>query len=529
MLKILTCFALVAVAQVARADGRPNIVMLFADDLGRYASAYADPAHPSPNDVVKTPVFDEVADSGARFENAFVSAPSCTPSRASLNTGRHFFRNGSHSQLHFPWSGPPEDDPFRKIKGMPMALEESGYDVGWTYKVHMRMSIIGGKKNLFDGAGGQMNVFSQAVTAAADHEAQKKAILDQVRQNFRNFLATRKKGQPFYYSYNPTNTHRKWVSGSGKELWGLNPDDLKGKLPPFLPDVPVVREDFADYLGEAMAFDASCGVIIDELKKMGEYDNTLVVISGDHGIPGFPRGKTNVHDFGSRVLLAMRWPGRIDAGQVVKPPVSLVDLAPTFLAAAGVDKHERMDGENLLPFLGGKGKMDQSRLRGWALIGREVHAFHGHGGRKGKLSYPVRALRTADYLYVINFKNDRWPAGAPWAAAGDGMPEFDALANNTYVAYPDIDASPAKAWVVRHRDEVSVKSIWGYGFAKRPPEELYVLKNDPFEIHNVAGDPAYAQVKNDLRGRLMDILRAGKDPRLEDAFDKPPYLVAPGK
>ena len=83
--------------------GKPNILLLFADDLGRYASAYADPEKPSPNDILSTPVFDRIAKEGALFQNAYVSVPSCTPSRAALVTGRHFFRNGSHSQLHFPW------------------------------------------------------------------------------------------------------------------------------------------------------------------------------------------------------------------------------------------------------------------------------------------------------------------------------------------------------------------------------------------------------------------------------------------
>ena len=112
-----------------------------------------------------------------------------------------------------------------------------------------------------------------------------------MRGNFRDFLAKRGKGQPFFYSFNPTNTHRKWILGSGKDLWGLNPDDLKGKMPPVLPDEPLIREDMADYLGEAMAFDAACDVLIKMVEEMGELDNTIVVISGDHGIPGFPRGK----------------------------------------------------------------------------------------------------------------------------------------------------------------------------------------------------------------------------------------------
>jgi hypothetical protein len=207
----------------------------------------------------------------------------------------------------------------------------------------MRESIIGGKKNIFNKAGTSLNKYSEFLTKARDKQAAKSKILGEVRENFRLFLAKREQGQPFYYSFNPTNTHRKWIQGSGKALWGLNPDDLKGRMPPVLPDVPLIREDMADYLGEVMAFDAACAELVRMLEEMGELDNTIVVISGDHGVPGFPRSKTNVHDFGSAVPLAIRWPGKIAASREVNAPVSLIDLAPTFLAAAGLERLGQSD------------------------------------------------------------------------------------------------------------------------------------------------------------------------------------------
>ena len=162
-------------------------------------------------------------------------------------------------------------------------------------------------------------------------------------------------------------------------------------MPPFVPDNEVTREDFADYLGEAMAFDMACGELLKMLTEMGELDNTLVVVSGDHGIPGYPRAKCNVTDFGSRVLLAMRMPGAIDAGRRVDTPVSLIDLAPTFLAAAGVAAKDDINGQNLLPVLATGGRT--ADLRGWALIGKERHV---DVGQDGGLPYPMRALRTPD-------------------------------------------------------------------------------------------------------------------------------------
>lgn len=503
---------------------RPNILLLFADDLGRYASAYADPKKPSPNDLINTPAIDRIAREGALFQNAFVSVPSCTPSRAALNTGRHFFRNGSHAQLHHPWQkGVP--DPFDEIKGMPLVLRDGGYHIGLTYKLHMRPSIIGGKENIYDKAGRNLNDYSEYLTRAKDRQASKQKILEEVRGNFSNFLAKRGKDQPFFYSFNPTNTHRKWVRGSGKELWGLNPDDLKGKMPPVLPDVPLIREDMADYLGEVMAFDAACGVLIGMLEEMGELDNTIVAISGDHGIPGFPRGKCNVHDFGSQVPLVIRWPKKIAAGRKVDAPVSLIDLAPTFLDAAGLESPDDPDGQSLLPALAADG--DESKLRGWVLIGRERHAGRA---REGELPYPVRALRTPDFLYVRNFKPDRWPSGSPYKVTDSSAPTFDELANNTYAAFPDIDASPAKAWLVEHRKDAGMEEFVDYAWGKRPAEELYDLAKDPHQAKNVASDPACAETIEKLRARLVAELKANDDPRLDnDAFDRPPRLADDGR
>lgn len=498
---------------------KPNILLLFADDLGRYASVYADPDRPSPNDVIRTPAFDRVAGEGALFRNAFVSVPSCTPSRAALNTGRHFFRNGSHAQLHHPWQkGAP--DPFDAIKGMPLTLRDGGYHIGLTYKLHMRESLIGGKENLYNRAGSNLNQYSQFLTKAADREAARKLILDQVRGNFRDFLAKRASGQPFFYSFNPTNTHRLWTAGSGKDLWGIDPDDLKGRLPPVLPDVPEVREDFADYLGEVMAFDAACEVLIRMVEELGELDDTLVVISGDHGIPGFPRGKCNVHDFGSQVPLAMRWPGKIAAGRDLRAPVSLIDLSPTFLAAAGLKSADDPDGENLLPALAEGGT--DGMLRGWALIGRETHVG---SAREGNLPYPVRALRTSGFLYVKNFKPERWPMGDPKGVTAESAPSRDQLTNDTRSAFADIDASPAKAWLVGQRNNADMRPFVEFAWGKRPAEELYDLTSDPHQTKNVAADPAHAATLEELRAQLMAELRAKQDPRLaDDAFDRAPYL-----
>ncbi|MBN8459143.1 MAG: sulfatase [Verrucomicrobia bacterium] len=520
--RFLLPLSLILGAPAAPAAG-PNIVLAFADDYGAYASCYREPGHPSISDAVSTPAIDRIAREGSRCWNAFVSASSCSPSRAAVVSGRHFFRNGSHSQLHTPWDGDRSNDPWKPVRGFPLCLQDAGYRIGWSHKMHIDEDRMGGPQRNYKKAGGRINNFSEVMMAApaAERPALKAAILDEVRRNLRDFLDDRREGQPFFYWFNPTNTHRTWVRGSGKELWGIDPDSLKGKLPPFLPDNPAVREDVADFLGEVQAFDAAVGVLTEELERRGEMDRTLFVVSGDNGIPGFPRGKTSVYDFGSRVPLVLRWPGGVKAGGSVKAPVSLVDLAPTFLAAANLPADADMNGQNLLPVL--KGDAPESTLRGHAVIGREVHF---HAARAGNLPYPVRALRTGGFLFVHNFKPDRNPLGDPLAAADPAGPKPGPLANNTGSCFPDLDASPTKTWLVGHRADPAIAEIWDIGFMPRPEFELFDLAKDPHQMKNVADDPAYATTRADLAARLDRILRENADPRLaNDAFDSPPYLT----
>ncbi|MEM9478303.1 MAG: sulfatase [Verrucomicrobiota bacterium] len=515
MKKSLLCLLLAALPLASFGAERPNILMLFADDLGRYASAYADPENPSPNDIVSTPFFDWVAKEGALGLNAFVSAPSCTPSRAAMVSGRHFFRNGSCSQLHHKWYGDEELDPWNEVEGYGKLLAKAGYHVGLTHKDHVMNKQFG---EAYNKAGRKVNKFSQTVYEEKDFAAAKEALYEECRKNFANFLKSRKEGQPFLYSFHPTNPHRKWIKGSGKELWGLDPDDLKGKMPPFLPDVHEIREDLADYMGEGMAFDKCCEILVEELKKIGELDNTLIVVSGDHGAPGFPRGKTNVYDFGARVLFAARWPGKIKAGQVISKPISLTDVAPTFVAAAGLPEVESMNGQNLLPALADG---DHGNLRDWALIGREVHV---DGARELNLPYPVRALRTEDFLYVLNLKPDRLPMGGPLALASENPPTWEEINENTRLTYGDVDAGPTRTWILQNRDNPEYAKEWELGFGKRDAVELFDLKKDPHQIVNVAEEADYAEVRKKLHEQLMSELKAHSDPRLDgDKFDYPPY------
>ncbi len=508
---------------------RPNIVFCFADDWGRYASAYGKiDTQPSPSQVVKTPNIDSVAQRGVLFRNAFVNAPSCTPCRSSLLSGRYFFRTGRGAILQ----GAEWDS---SIPSFPLLLRDAGYHIGETYKVWSpgtpNDAPFGAGKYAYEKAGGAFNNFSENVTKlvaeGVSFDAASERMYANVRGNFGAFLAARPSDQPFCYWFGPTNVHRQWVKGSGKALWGIDPDSLKGKLPKFLPDVPEIREDFADYLGEIQAYDAGVGVLLKKLDEIGERDNTLIVISGDHGAPGFPGGKCNLYDFGVGVSLVAAWPGQT-GGRVVDDFVNLMDLAPTFLEAGGVMLPEGMNGRSLVPLLKStmSGQVDPSRT--WVVTGRERHVA---AARDGNLPYPQRALRTADFLLISNFEPDRWPMGSPMQVTETDAPSAQVLENNTFAAFPDMDASPTKAWLVAHRHDPEWKQAYHYAFGKRPQIELYDLKRDPDQIMNVADESTYAETKRDLLAQLSGILKDAGDLRTVGdgkTFERPPFVDANG-
>ena len=522
MLAVVIC-SLVA-TQLQAADSRPNIVFAFADDWGRYASAYAAIERGGLSDIVSTPNFDRVAKEGVLFTNAFVNAPSCTPCRSSLLSGQYFWRTGRGAILQ----GAIWDE---SIPSYPMILKDAGYHIGHTYKVWSpgtpANAPYGANETSYNNSGRRFNGFSQFVSRQKDIEAGKKVLLDEVRGNFQGFLADREDDEPYCYWWGPTNCHRKWIQGSGKKLWGLNPDDLEGKLPRFLPDVPIVREDIADYLGEVMAFDAGLGVLLDEIDKTGEANNTIVVISGDHGIPGFPNGKCNLYDFGTHVPLAIRWPDQVPGDRILRDFVGLPDLAATFVEAGGEQVPDVMTGKSLVSILkSDKGGVVEP-LRDSVIFGRERHVARA---RTDFMPYPQRAIRTKNFLYIRNFKPERWPMGtaAGYGAPAAEMPSFEKLRENTFVAFGDLDASPTKAWIATNCEEGDMRKYFDIAFGRRPAEELYDLRLDDDQVKNVAGEEEYTAVKAELAERLMSVLKETGDPRVTGDgthFDKPPFAT----
>ena len=460
------------------AKNRPNILFCLADD---WSWPHAGIAR---DKVVKTPTFDRVARQGVLFKNAFVTAPSCTPSRGSILTGQWHWRLEEGGNL---WSTLPA-----KFDVYPDILEQAGYHIGFTRK----------------GWGPGRNEPGGRTRNPAGPKY----------KDFKQFLEARPQGKPFCFWFGSYDPHRgyKWQSGIKSAML---PEDVE--VPACLPSSKEVRTDICDYYWEVQRFDTEVGELLKVLEENGELDNTLIVISGDNGMP-FPRCKSNLYDLGTNVPLAVCWPARVKGSRVVEDFISLSDLAPTFLEAAGLKPTPEMTAKSFLDVLtsGKSGRVDPKRDH--VLTGKERHVPCQETGMAG---FPMRAMRTHDFLYIRNFKPDRWPAGDP---KGYAQPTKIVISRplGTFYGYGDIDAAPTKSYMLKYRDDPKVGRLFELGFGKRPAEELYDLRKDPDQLSNVAGKPEYAKEKSILAAALMAELKATKDPRVlgkGDAFDRYPY------
>ncbi len=449
---------------------RPNILLAIADDWGwPNAGAYGDPA-------VRTPAFDRLAREGILFHHAYVCAPSCTPSRGSLLSGQWHGRLGGAANN---WSVFPD-----RVKTYPEILEGAGYFVGSTGK----------------GWG------------PGRPETRGRALAGRAYPNFESFLAARPSGRPFCFWLGSGDPHRPYGEGSGI-AGGIDPRRIR--VPGYLPDHSIVRSDLADYCYEVERFDRLVAGALSILEKEGSLDRTIVVVTSDNGMP-FPRAKANLYDAGTRVPLVIRWPERVRGGRTCDDFVSLADLAPTFLELAGIEPPREMTGRSLAAILSSprSGRIDPAR--DFVLVGKERHVPCQEAPDRG--GYPCRAIRTHDYLYIRNFRPDRWPAGTP----------FHEKAAFPGAWYADCDNGPTKRFVIEGRDaSPEGRRFYGLAFSKRPSEELYDLAKDPEQLSNVAADPAYAAIKDALYKRLMGTLVSLGDARVlgrGEELEAHPYL-----
>ncbi len=445
----------------------PNILFCLADDWGwPHAGVYGD-------EVVKTPAFDRLAREGVLFEYAFVSSPSCTPSRNAVLTGQQFYRLGEGANLHSTL-----DVAFPNFMFM---LRDAGYEIG-----HWRKAWGPGK---WQAGGYKEDPCGPAGT-------------------FQDFMKTRNQEKPFCFWFGTSDPHRDYEEGSGRQN-GI--DISRIHVPDFFPEAETIRSDIADYYWEVQRWDREVAAAIQLLEAAGELDNTIIVMTGDNGIP-FPRCKANLYDWGAREPLAIRWGDKVKPGRTLTDFVSFTDLAPTFLAAAGVAVPEAMTGRSLLPLLTaeGEGRIDPDR--DFVVFGRERHTpAQPMPSLEG---YPARALRTDRWLLILNQEPDRWPAGAP------------AGATHPMDVFADCDNGPAKSFLIDRRDDARITPYFELSFAKRPAVELYDCRADPDQVNNLAADPEFAETVNALSRQLTDYLRTTGDPRYSEQpvrFDRYPY------
>ncbi len=429
---------------------RPNIILFLADDWSfPHAGVYGDP-------VVQTPNFDRLAAGGMLFTNAYCASPSCSPSRASILTGRYPHQNGVMGNL---WS-----DFLAGTTVYTTELEQAGYLVGYEQK--------GWGPGDFTSNGWAHNPAGQPY------------------DNLTELLAEKKAEQPFCYWFGSTDPHREYQTNLG--AWsGMEPDSVR--VPAFFPDLPCVRNDMLDYYAEVERFDRHVGAVVDLLRSRGELENTLIIVTSDNGMP-FPRAKANLYDSGTRMPFVAHWPARIPAGTVRESYVNLASLAATFLEAAGAGGvPDAMELPSLLAQLTDAGVAGDDRV----LLERERHAQV----RAGSLSYPVRGVRNDSFLYLRNFFPERWPAGDPEAVLSVG-------------AYGDVDNSITKMLILAGQQaDGDTTDYFRLAFAKRPAEELYDLSRDPDQVNNVAQRSAYAEVRKTLSATLDDLMQATDDPR----------------
>ncbi|WP_257669228.1 sulfatase family protein [Parapedobacter tibetensis] len=430
----------------------PNILVLIADDWGYpNAGAYGD-------NVVQTPNFDRIAKQGVLFTNAFTT-PSCSPSRASLLTGQwpHQLEEGVHLKGFLNKEFPNYVELLAK-QGYATGLSKKGWGPG-KYQ-------LGGYEHNPAGP---------------------------TYPNFETFFENKSTDQPFCFWFGSHDPHRPYEKDSGIKS-GRSAADVQ--VPAFLPDNSVVRGDILDYYHEIERFDHDVGEILAILEAAGELDNTLIVVTGDNGMP-FPRAKANLYDTGTHIPLAISWPARIKPAQLRADFVSFVDLAPTFLASAGIQVPDAMTGTNLLSLMtGGKDVVKRDKM----FVERERHAYV----REGNVGYPSRGIRTKDFLYIRNFRSDRWPAGDPEI----GTRRFG-----------DIDKSPTKDYMMIHKDDPEIAPFFERAFMKRPAEELYDLTVDPDQLTNVVGEKQYAAVRKQLSHELNRWMQETNDPRLNNGGD----------
>lgn len=494
ILTVTVTFTLTASALAA--GNRPNILVAISDDQSYpHTSAYGYQA-------ISTPAFDRIAKSGVLFTNAFTPAPGCSPMRAAFLTGRNIWQiehAGTHASS-FP----------KKYEVYQDRLEAHGYFVGYTGK-----GWGPGNWKASDRPRNPAGAAFSSKTLNAPSGIRKTDYAG----NFAEFLKSRPDDQPFSFWYGGSEPHRVFKKGIGREH-GLDPD--KVVVPSFLPDTPEIRDDILDYCFEIQWFDQHLGRMLDMLEEAGELDNTLVIVTSDNGM-AFPRAKANVYEYGIHMPLAVSWPAAIpeeSRDRTTDELVNLIDLTATIYEATQVEppSEHPIAGHSILNSLRQLNRAGNPiRLRNAVFSGRERHS----SSRFNTLGYPQRCIRTQKYLYIRNFRSERWPAGTPQKIGKGGYPKGNEILSGAlgpmHGGYHDIDACPSLTFLIDQRDDKAIGHFLGLSVDRRPNVELFDIQQDAGCLKNLADEPEFADIRRDLDERLMSYLKQTGDPRVVDA------------
>jgi len=465
LLAVLGSTLVLAAIVHAAESTRPNIVFIIADDMAwDDCGAYG-------NKAVRTPNLDRLAREGMRFDRAFLTASSCSPSRSSMITGRYPHSTDAE-QLHWPL--PKEQVTFVE------KLKAAGY---WTAQA--------GKWHLGEAVKDRFDVVHEAGAGAFQLQSgkngkAKKMVNEKDESGCAQWIPTlreRPKDKPFFLWLAAFDPHRDYEEN-------IIPNPHKPAdvvVPPYLPDVPETRKDLALYYDEITRLDSFVGKVLDELHAQGVADNTLVLFTSDNGRP-FPRCKTTLYDSGVKTPMLVRWPGRVKPGSTCASFVSSVDFAPTFLELAGLKPGPTIQGKSFQPLL----INPTAKIRDHIFAEHNWHDFDAHG----------RAIRSTRFKYIRNFDSDL-----------PNTPPADAVRSLTFQA------------MRRLRDVGRLSPDQMGCFTKpKPVEELYDLESDPHELNNLAANPKQAATLKELREALAKWQKETADPmpgvRAKDEFNR---------
>jgi N-sulfoglucosamine sulfohydrolase len=424
-----------------------NVLLLIADDLGLHTGSYGDKTAVTPN-------LDRLAEEGVRFTHAFCTTASCSASRSVILSGLQNHANGqyghAHAEHHFSY--------LPHVKPLPSLLKDAGYRTGVIGKLHVNplerfrwdMEKQGGGRNVFEMAE-QARGFIQAAGS-----------------------------QSWYLHVGFTDPHR---AGQGfanqpyKNVSARKFDPAKVAVPSFLPDLPGVRTEVAEYYEAANRLDQGIGFFMEVLKQTGQLDNTLVIFTSDNGMP-FANAKTNCYDAGIHLPLIVRSPEQGRRGTVNHAMVSFVDYVPTILDWAQAKGPEYpLHGKSFLPVL------EQAHPAGW----EEVHFSHTY--HEITMYYPVRGMRTRRYKYMRNL-----------------FPELE------FPHASDLWASSTWQEILKlgSRGMVGRRPVAKY--LQRAGEELYDVIADPDEVHNLAAAADHQAALVEMRRKVHAYRHQTKDP-----------------